>query len=373
MNQTNLGLKKAKHNKKFDKFYCLSKLSGFRSRAAFKLLQLNWKYHFFENSLNCLDLCAAPGSWLQVAKKYMPCNSNIVGLDLVPIRKIHGVNTIQVDITAAEAQQKILQESKNCLFDIVLHDGAPKVGGIWTAEACAQLILSVNALKLAVNFLSPDGVFISKAFRSKEFNLLVPKLKQFFGKVEVNKPAASRSTSAEIFICCFGFKRPNNFDSRSLDLSFLFDEKNADYSQTYTSCRNKTINSPIRYESSSVTSFLHCSSPREFLEKSSELVIDKQAYQFMTKATEIRELCKDLRTIGTKGFKTLLKWRESTRKKINPNKQLNSYSNFEDDTDKKLLDELREIYVDQNAKTKNRYMKSVVSANKIKKKIQNTI
>jgi AdoMet-dependent rRNA methyltransferase SPB1 len=291
-----------------------------------------------------------------------------VGLDLVPIRKIHGVNTIQVDITAAEAQQKILQESKNCLFDIVLHDGAPKVGGIWTAEACAQLILSVNALKLAVNFLSPDGVFISKAFRSKEFNLLVSKLKQFFGKIEVNKPAASRSTSAEIFICCFGFKRPNNFDSRSLDLSFLFDEKNADYSQTYTSCRNKTINSPIRYESSSVTSFLHCSSPREFLEKSSELVIDKQAYQFMTKATEIRELCKDLRTIGTRGFKTLLKWRESTRKKINPNEQLNLYSNFEDDTDKKLLDELREIYVDQNAKTKNRYMKSVVSANKIKKK-----
>jgi AdoMet-dependent rRNA methyltransferase SPB1 len=211
-------------NKKFDKFYYLAKQNRLRSRAAFKLMQLNWQFHFLENNRACLDLCAAPGSWLQVAQKYMPVNSILLGLDLVPIRRIPGVSTIIADILAPEVHQKILQESKVKSFDIVLHDGAPKVGGIWSAEACTQSILTLNALRIATICLRTNGTFISKVFRSKEFDLILSPFKQLFKKVIIKKPAASRDTSAETYICCFGFRVPISFDQRLLDPRFLFNE-----------------------------------------------------------------------------------------------------------------------------------------------------
>ena len=96
-----------------------------------------------------LDLCAAPGGWLQVCRKEMPLTSLIVGVDLVAIRAIRGVRTIVEDITTASCRAAVKREAKGALFDAVLHDGAPNVGGNWSSEAYMQARLRPGCLLLS--------------------------------------------------------------------------------------------------------------------------------------------------------------------------------------------------------------------------------
>jgi hypothetical protein len=107
-----------------DKFYYLAKEQGFRSRAAFKLIQLNRKYDFFSGARAAMDLCAAPGGWLQVAVKYMPMSSTIVGVDLAPIKAIRGCTTFVDDITTQSCRAQLKRcTPEGVKYDIVMHDG----------------------------------------------------------------------------------------------------------------------------------------------------------------------------------------------------------------------------------------------------------
>ncbi|CAI5478611.1 unnamed protein product [Closterium sp. Yama58-4] len=218
-----MGKSKTSGKGRLDKFYYLAKEQGYRSRAAFKLVQLNRKYQFLENSRSLLDLCAAPGGWLQVAAKYMPVGSVIVGVDLVPIRAVPGCITLTHDITTPKCRAHLKQVLKGGLLDVVVHDGSPNVGGAWLSEALGQAALSLQALRLAVEFLKPGGTFISKVFRSQDYNALLFALKQLFGRVEATKPVASRATSAEIYVVCHAFKAPSRIDPRLLDAKHLFE------------------------------------------------------------------------------------------------------------------------------------------------------
>ena len=148
-----------KHQKKgktrLDKYYHLAKEHGFRARSAFKLVQLNKKYEFLATSKCVIDLCAAPGGWLQVCAKAMPPDSLIVGVDICPIKPIPGVIAIKEDITTPKCRSELKSILKKQKADVILHDGSPNVGLNWFHDAYAQNELALLSLKLACEFLKP--------------------------------------------------------------------------------------------------------------------------------------------------------------------------------------------------------------------------
>ena len=147
-----------------------------------------------------MDLCAAPGGWLQVAQKYMPMSSLIVGVDLAPIKPIRGCTTFVDDITTQSCRAQLRRVTpEGTKYDIVMNDGAPNVGGNFAAESYTQAALTLDSLRLASEFLREGGWFVTKVFRSTEYHALLYSMQQLFKKVESTKPVA-RGTSAEIYV-----------------------------------------------------------------------------------------------------------------------------------------------------------------------------
>ncbi|KAI5019644.1 hypothetical protein ZWY2020_044532 [Hordeum vulgare] len=217
--------KAAKGKQRRDEYYHLAKEQGYRSRAAFKLQQLDDRFRFLPAARAVLDLCAAPGGWVQVAVARAPAGAFVVGVDLVPIRPVRGAHSLTEDITTTRCRSAVrrLMDSRGvAVFDVVLHDGSPNVGGAWAQEATAQSALVIDAVRLATAFLAPKGAFITKVFRSQDYSAIMFCLKQLFDKVEVTKPRASRGTSAEIYIICLKYKAPAKIQPELLDIKHLF-------------------------------------------------------------------------------------------------------------------------------------------------------
>ena len=159
--------------------------------------------------------------------KALPLSARIVGVDLDPIRAVRGATTLVDDITTQRCRERLRKVSEGSLFDVVLHDGAPNVGGAFATESYTQSALVLDACKLACEFLRPDGTFVTKIFRSKDYTALLYAFRQLFARVDATKPAASRGTSAEIFVVCSGFKAPAKVDPRLLDHRTLFQVRTA--------------------------------------------------------------------------------------------------------------------------------------------------
>ncbi|XP_026368272.1 pre-rRNA 2'-O-ribose RNA methyltransferase FTSJ3 [Ursus arctos] len=307
-----------------DKFYHLAKETGYRSRSAFKLIQLNRRFQFLQKARALLDLCAAPGGWLQVAAKFMPVSSLIVGVDLVPIKPLPNVVTLQEDITTERCRQALRKELKTWKVDVVLNDGAPNVGASWVHDAYSQAHLTLMALRLACDFLARGGCFITKVFRSRDYQPLLWIFQQLFRRVQATKPQASRYESAEIFVVCQGFLAPDKVDSKFFDPKFAFKEIEV---QAKTVTELVTKKKPkaegyaegdlTLYHRTSVTDFLRAANPVDFLSKASEISLDDdELAQHPATTGDIRACCQDIKVLGRKELRSLLNWRTKLRRYV---------------------------------------------------------
>ncbi|KAJ5881260.1 AdoMet-dependent rRNA methyltransferase spb1 [Penicillium subrubescens] len=325
-----------KHGKgRLDKWYRLAKEKGYRARAAFKLIQLNKKYGFLEKSKVLLDLCAAPGSWCQVAAECMPAQSLIVGVDLAPIKPIPRVISFQSDITTDKCRATIRSHLKHWKADTVLHDGAPNVGTAWVQDAFTQAELVLQSLRLATEFLCEGGNFVTKVFRSKDYNPLLWVFKQLFQSVEATKPPSSRNVSAEIFVVCRGYKAPKHMDPKFLDPKHVF----AELQDATPNFEAKVFNPEKKkrrregYEEGDytqhkeipVTEFINTTDPIAILGGYNKLSFQQPIGGDLAMSTlnrleettdEIRTCCEDLKILGKKEFRNLLRWRLKVREKF---------------------------------------------------------
>mmetsp|Transcript_27241 Transcript_27241/g.63488 ORF Transcript_27241/g.63488 Transcript_27241/m.63488 type:complete len:1043 (+) Transcript_27241:76-3204(+) len=324
--------KKTKQGKgRIDKYYHLAKDQGYRARSAFKLVQLAKKTDFLSKAKVCIDLCAAPGGWAQVAQKNMPSNSIIIAVDLMPIKPIHGVVCIQSDITTDKCRSMLKKEMKGQLADVVLHDGAPNVGTAWAQDAYNQNELTLHAAKLACEHLRPGGTFVTKVFRSADYNSLLWVFHQLFNKVDATRPMASRNVSAEIFVICSGFKSAR-IDPRFFDIKWVFMESpqpvNADGSVGESRGQGALLKDFLKqagqkqrqgYEEGDdfrvvpVQDFINTEEPAKMLIKSHKLNLDAPGGEIIAAdpltTQNIRDLCDDLKVLGRRDLTELLKWR----------------------------------------------------------------
>ena len=184
-----------------DYYHKQAKEMGYRSRAAYKLKQLNNRFHFFQGANRVLDLGAAPGGWLQVSVESTSSESIIVGVDIKEISTIgvFNVETVIGDVKKFDTLERIKRDYDG-KFNVVLSDMAPHVSGIWELDHYKQIYLARIALLYAKDLLSRDGWFVVKTFQGSEHGKFVSEVKNIFKEVNIFKPKASRRKSAETYL-----------------------------------------------------------------------------------------------------------------------------------------------------------------------------
>lgn len=302
---------------------------------------------------------------MQVAVQRVPVGSLVLGIDLVKIAPLRGAVSIEQDITKSECRAKIkriMGEHGVRAFDLVLHDGSPNIGGAWSQEAMAQNSLVIDSVRLATQFLAPKGTFVTKVFRSQDYSSVIYCLNQLFEKVEVDKPAASRSASAEIFVLGLRYKAPAKIDPRLLDVKHLFqgsDEPQRKVVDVLRGTKQKRHRDgyedgeSIVRKVSSAADFIWSDSPLEILGSVTSIAFDDEVslplrdHDLTTE--EVKHLCDDLRVLGKQDFKHLLKWRMQIRKalsssqKASPSIEKGGEDEKEEDEDDRLLNEMEDL------------------------------
>lgn len=195
-------------DRKRDYYYKKAKEEKYRSRASYKLSQAIKKYHFVKYGDVVIDLGAAPGGWMQVAKRIVGNKGFILGVDLKSIEPFPQdyVRTIVEDFTEQDALQQILELLPR-KADVILSDASPNISGIWEVDHARQIDLAQQALKMAFETLKPSGNFFVKVFQGDLLDDFIQKMKKHFELVKVIKPEASRAKSSEIFILGIRLKR----------------------------------------------------------------------------------------------------------------------------------------------------------------------
>ncbi len=183
-----------------DTFVQRAKAEGYRSRASFKLMEIDDRDHLIRSGEIVIDLGATPGGWSQVAAKRMQGKGRVIALDLLEMDPLHGVEFIQGDFR----EENVLQELEKMLagqrVGLVLSDMAPNMSGILISDQARVMHLAELGLEFSRNWLKPDGAFLVKVFQGYGFEEFVREMRLVFKTVSTRKPDASRDRSAEIYL-----------------------------------------------------------------------------------------------------------------------------------------------------------------------------
>jgi 23S rRNA (uridine2552-2'-O)-methyltransferase len=188
-----------------DPYVARAKREGFRSRAAFKLIEIDDKHHLLKRGAKVVDLGAAPGGWSQVAAKRIGEKGHVVGIDLLEMEAITGVTFAQIDFLDNAAPDK-LKEMLGGLADVVLSDMAANATGHRQTDHIKIIALVEAAAEFAREVLKPGGAFLAKVIQGGTEGVLLANLKRDFASVKHVKPAASRADSAELYVLATGFR-----------------------------------------------------------------------------------------------------------------------------------------------------------------------
>jgi 23S rRNA (uridine2552-2'-O)-methyltransferase len=189
-----------------DPFVKQAQIDGYRSRSAYKLIELNEKDRLIKPNMRILDLGSAPGGWSQVAGRLVGRKGRVLATDILPMDPVPNVDFIQGDFTDEKVVEQLLGWLGEGKFDLIISDIAPNLSGIDSADQAGSMYLLELALDTVRKTLAPGATFAAKMFQGSGSDDYMKELRKHFEKVLIRKPAASRKESREVYIVAKGFK-----------------------------------------------------------------------------------------------------------------------------------------------------------------------
>ncbi len=204
--KTSLGWLKRHVN---DPYVKQAQKDGYRSRASYKLLEVQEKYKLIRPGMSVVDLGAAPGGWSQVTSRLIGGEGRLIASDILEMDSIPDVTFIQGDFTEDEVLARILEAVGNSQVDLVISDMAPNMSGTPEVDMPKAMFLCELALDLAERILKPGGNFVIKIFQGEGFDVYLKETRRKFDKIQMIKPDSSRGSSREQYMLAWGYRGPS--------------------------------------------------------------------------------------------------------------------------------------------------------------------
>jgi len=189
-----------------DEFVKRARKEGYRSRAVYKLQEIDARDRLLKPGMTVVDLGAAPGAWSQYLRERVGRTGRVIALDILPLEALPGVEVLQGDFTEEATLKALLDALGGRPVDLVISDMSPNISGVDSADKARAMYLSELALDFAVQVLKPGGAFLMKVFQGSGFSELYKEIQGRFTRVVSRKPKASRARSAEIYVLATGFR-----------------------------------------------------------------------------------------------------------------------------------------------------------------------
>jgi 23S rRNA (uridine2552-2'-O)-methyltransferase len=189
-----------------DEFVKRARKEGYRSRAVYKLQEIDARDRLLKPGMIVVDLGAAPGAWSQYVRERVGRTGRVIALDILPMEALPGVEVLQGDFTEESTLKALLDALGGRPVDLVISDMSPNISGVDSADKARAMYLSELAVDFAVQVLKPGGGFLMKVFQGSGFSELYKDIQGKFTRVVSRKPKASRARSAEIYVLATGFR-----------------------------------------------------------------------------------------------------------------------------------------------------------------------
>lgn len=189
-----------------DPYWQLAQKEGYRSRAVYKLKEMDEKDRLLRRGMTVIDLGAAPGGWSQWAGERVAPDGLVVGLDLLPIYPLDGAIFLQGDFREEAVMNQLIETLEGREVDLILSDMAPNTSGIKAVDIPRSIYLSELALDFSHRVLKSDGDLLIKVFQGEGFDALLKEIRKHFSKVQLKKPKASRGRSVEVYVLARGYR-----------------------------------------------------------------------------------------------------------------------------------------------------------------------